>query len=60
MSMKVKKLSIKLDWVKSTKNCEVYGNAAQSAEVSTVYIKKSAFSGEAPTVIMMSIEEVEE
>lgn len=53
----ISKHKITLDWVKSTKNTEVYKTEEEVA-VNQLYIKKTAFSGEAPEQIVVTIEEV--
>lgn len=51
----ISKHIIKLDWVKSTKNTEVYRTDEEVA-VNQLYIRKSAFSGDAPNSIIVTIE----
>lgn len=58
MSLK-REFKIELDWIRSTKNTEVYGTDSQAAVVNQLYIKKSAFSGEAPDSISITISNVE-
>lgn len=55
MPLKIKETSVELDWLRSTKNTEVYATDLHSAEVNQLYIKKSAFSGEAPGSIVITI-----
>lgn len=56
----ISKHEVVLDWIKSTKNTEVYGTDKHSAVVNQLYIRKSAFSGEAPEQIIIKIEKVSE
>lgn len=59
MSLLPKTQSVQLDWIRSTKNTEVYGTDVHSAVVNQLYIRKSAFSGDAPNIIKITIEEAD-
>lgn len=50
-------LKVKLIYKKSTKGTHVYGNDEPEAPIPSVYIKRSAFSGDLPQVITMQIED---
>ena len=51
-------MEIRMVWSKSTKNTEVYVAAYEDTEVTQIYIQKSAFKNEAPTEIILTIEEI--
>jgi len=56
----ISKLQINMYWGKSTKNCEVYyAEGLQSDPISQLYIKKQAFSGNAPETITVTVETAE-
>ena len=51
------KQTIKMDWVKDTKNTSVYKTDDISAPVTQVYVQKTALDGDAPPmVITLTIE----
>ena len=54
---KTSKISIELTKDRDTKGTYVYKNNDQGAAVPSLYIKKSAFEGEAPASIKLTIEE---
>ncbi len=50
-------LKVKLKYKKSTKGTFVFGNDDESAPIPTLYIKRSAISGDTvPKVIILTIE----
>lgn len=50
-------LKVKLKYKKSTKGTFVFGNDDESAPIPTLYIKRSAISGDSvPKVIILTIE----
>ncbi|RKZ85796.1 MAG: hypothetical protein DRQ39_06615 [Gammaproteobacteria bacterium] len=48
-------MDINLTLRKSTKNTHVYSDDSEDAPMPSVYIKKSAFSGEPPPVIRLTM-----
>jgi hypothetical protein len=53
----MKTIDIPMTWKKETKNTHVY-EADEDAAVTTVYVQKSAFDGEAPESIQLTIKEI--
>lgn len=51
-------MKIKMKKARDTKNTEVYKNEADDAAIPSLYIKKSAFKGEAPDEITVEIKEI--
>ena len=50
-------MKLKLQYKKSTKGTHVFGNDEPEAPIPTLYIKRSAFSGELPKTLILTIEE---
>lgn len=57
MADKASKITTKLTKDRDTKGTYVYKNGEDNAPVPSLYIKKSAFKGEAPESIKLTIEE---
>lgn len=51
-------LKVKLKHERETKGTHVYKDAAESAPIPSIYIKKSAFSGDAPDELTLEIKEL--
>ena len=49
------KIKIKMDYKKSTKNTHVYGEQDSQSPIQSLYVKRSAFDGDAPKVIVVEI-----
>jgi hypothetical protein len=47
-----------LTFVRDTKNTNVYKNDADDAAIPSLYISKTAFTGEAPKTITVEIKEI--
>ena len=48
-------VTVTMEWSKSTKGTEVYRSDEDGAAITTLYVGKSAFKGEAPQTITVTI-----
>lgn len=49
--------SIEMDFTKSTKGTHVFSNMSDGVPITTLYIQRSAFQGDPPAQITVSVEE---
>lgn len=55
----MKKIELVLQKVKETKGTYVYGDSKEDAPIPSVYIKKTAFEGNAPKTLKLTLQEGE-
>lgn len=54
----MKTIEVKMTYDKSTKGTHVYKDHTLDTPVPTIYIKRSAFDGEIPNVIKLSVVDI--